>query len=81
MDAETKELWQQLYEINRKLDRIVYLQDSVDKINHILFGENDNPGLIIRTDRLESADKAHKWTFGVALTAFIAIIASLFHHV
>ena len=83
MDIELREA---LQDINSKLDKLVGLPDKVESLTdsfmkHVeedkrfLVGDGENPGLVIRVDRLERSQASHQKFFWVLVTTVVGVIA------
>ena len=59
-----------------QLDRI---EERVDSLYATLHGDNGEPGIKGRLDRLEQTHNLTKWFAGTAVASLIAAVASWFH--
>ena len=60
-------------------ERLKNLQDDVSAIRRFVEGDNGNPGLRVRIDRLEQFYRSAVWVLGTLFVAALGVIATKIH--
>lgn len=68
--------------LERKLDRACWLVEEqgkkLDRIEKVLSGEGDTPGMVVRVDRVEQTQKRQGKAFWLLLAAVAGALAKAF---
>jgi len=72
-------------EVGNLIKLTVEIRDLIKHHETLFFGNNGNPGLVTRLDRLEQADSSRRWGLRAVITLLIGLIVKalwevILHH-